>query len=244
MSIVSPSPGRYTDGMWECCEVGWWGLAGLPLRLFLVFTCVGASQVALMVRTLWPIQETQETRVQFPGQEDPWRRKRQPPPGFLPGKFCGQRSLQSTGSRRVGHDWGTEHAAVWIPRWHLRKGSLEPRNLCLQVGRERNSLYGQACPRTGPARPGLFTLTSLLLLRLVLGVIPGSLPWSTHCSPPPPAESSQGQRAPGRQGHAVCPLPGVQPHRGWELPRMRAMLMESFWGSWWCRWFWFLLQMS
>ena len=35
----------------------------------------------------------QETRVQSLGQEDPWRRKWQPTPVFLPGKSHGQRSL-------------------------------------------------------------------------------------------------------------------------------------------------------
>ena len=35
----------------------------------------------------------QETRVQSLGQEDPWRRKWQPTPVFLPGESCGQRNL-------------------------------------------------------------------------------------------------------------------------------------------------------
>ena len=35
----------------------------------------------------------QETWVQFLGREDPWRRKWQPIPVFLPGEFNGQRSL-------------------------------------------------------------------------------------------------------------------------------------------------------
>ena len=35
----------------------------------------------------------QETWIQSLGQEDPWRRKRQPIPVFLPGGFRGQRSL-------------------------------------------------------------------------------------------------------------------------------------------------------
>ena len=39
----------------------------------------------------------------------PWRRKWQPTPVFLPGKFHGQRSLvgYSPGGHRVGHDWVT-----------------------------------------------------------------------------------------------------------------------------------------
>ena len=35
----------------------------------------------------------QATGVQSPSQEDPWRRKWQPTPVFLPGKSHGQRSL-------------------------------------------------------------------------------------------------------------------------------------------------------
>ena len=48
---------------------------------------------------------TQETGVWSLGQKDPWRRKWQPTPVFLPSKFHGQRSWQATvGSQRVGHD--------------------------------------------------------------------------------------------------------------------------------------------
>ena len=46
-----------------------------------------------------------ETRVRSLGGEDPWRRKWQPTPVFLPGKSHGQRNLdsglQSLGSQRV-----------------------------------------------------------------------------------------------------------------------------------------------
>ena len=52
------------------------------------------------MRTQWvknppAMQETQETRVQVQslGWENPWRRKWQPTPVFLPGKFHGQSSL-------------------------------------------------------------------------------------------------------------------------------------------------------
>ena len=43
----------------------------------------------------------------------PWRRKWQPTPIFLPGKFHGQRSLvgYSPWGRRVRHDWAGVHAA-------------------------------------------------------------------------------------------------------------------------------------
>jgi len=49
----------------------------------------------------------QETHVQSLGREDPWRRKWQPTPVFLPGEPQGQRSLvgySTQGHKRVGHD--------------------------------------------------------------------------------------------------------------------------------------------
>ena len=64
------------------------------------------SPVAQRVKNLPALQETQETQIQSLGQEDPWRRKWQPTPVFLPGKSHGQRSLAgySPRHRRVGHD--------------------------------------------------------------------------------------------------------------------------------------------
>ena len=50
----------------------------------------GTSLVAQLVKTL---PEVQETQVQFLGQEDPWRRKGQPTPVFLPRESYGQWSL-------------------------------------------------------------------------------------------------------------------------------------------------------
>ena len=50
----------------------------------------GTSLVAQMLRGL-PV--TRETLVQSLGQEDPWRRKWQPTPVFLPGKSNGWRSV-------------------------------------------------------------------------------------------------------------------------------------------------------
>ena len=53
----------------------------------------------------------QETQVRSLGWEDPWRRKRQPMPVFLPGKSHGQRSLvgySPWGSQRVRHDLATK----------------------------------------------------------------------------------------------------------------------------------------
>ena len=46
------------------------------------------------------------------GGEDPWRRKRQPTPVFLPGEFHGQRNLAgcSPWGHRVRRDLATELA--------------------------------------------------------------------------------------------------------------------------------------
>ena len=44
----------------------------------------------------------------------PWRKKCRPTPGFLSGKYHGQRSLVSSiRSQRVGHDWATGHARMY-----------------------------------------------------------------------------------------------------------------------------------
>ena len=52
------------------------------------------------------MQKMQERRVQRLGKEDPWRRKWQPAPLFLPGKPYGQRSL-------VGYSpWGHKESDV------------------------------------------------------------------------------------------------------------------------------------
>ena len=73
-----------------------------------------ASPVAQMVKNLAAMQETQ---VQSPGQEDPWRREWQRTPVFLP-EFHGQRHL-------LGYSpWGRKSLIKLnhhptTPRFHL-----------------------------------------------------------------------------------------------------------------------------
>ena len=53
----------------------------------------------------------QEAQVQSLDQEDPWRKKWQPTPVFLPGESQGQRSLAGyslCGHKRVRHDLATK----------------------------------------------------------------------------------------------------------------------------------------
>ena len=45
-----------------------------------------------------PVQETPEIWVQSLDGENPWRRKWQPTAVFLPGKSCGQRSVEGYSS--------------------------------------------------------------------------------------------------------------------------------------------------
>ena len=52
-----------------------------------------ASWMSQWVENSPAIQKTQETRVRSLGREDPWRRKWQPTPVFLPGESHEQRSL-------------------------------------------------------------------------------------------------------------------------------------------------------
>ena len=116
---------------------------------------------------------------------------------------------------------------LWGSRDDLWKGSLESRNLCVQVGKESEVPPWPGLSQGWPSAPCLSTRgpsSSVWASVSSVGLYPGPLIAA-------PAEGSQGQRAPGRQGHAVCPLLGVQPLGGWELPGMRAMLTESFWGS-------------
>ena len=55
----------------------------------------------------------QEMRVQFLGWKDPWRRKWQPTPVFLPGKFHGQRWATVHGvTKRIGHDLATKQQDI------------------------------------------------------------------------------------------------------------------------------------
>ena len=59
--------------------------------------------MAQQIEPLPEMQETQEIRVQFLGQEIPWRRKWQPAAVFLPGESHGQRRLCT--AHRVAKSW-------------------------------------------------------------------------------------------------------------------------------------------
>ena len=64
-----------------------------------------------MVKNLPAMQETQETRVPSPGQEDPLEEEMAPAPVSLPRESQGQRSLAGYGpwGCRVVHSRATEH---------------------------------------------------------------------------------------------------------------------------------------
>ena len=59
--------------------------------------------------------ETEETRLQSLGWEDPLKRAWQPTLEFFPGESCGQRSLvgySPWGCKKLGMTEATEHACV------------------------------------------------------------------------------------------------------------------------------------
>ena len=61
------------------------------------------------------MQETQEIWVQSWVRKNPWSRKWQPAPIFLPGSFHRQRSLGSMGSQKFGQHWEHTHLCT---RYH------------------------------------------------------------------------------------------------------------------------------
>ena len=68
----------------------------------LKITILSNIKASLVTQTVKTLSAMLETRVQSLGWEDPWRRKWQPTPVFLPGKSHGQRSLAGY------HPWGWE----------------------------------------------------------------------------------------------------------------------------------------
>ena len=55
--------------------------------------CLWDDPASLVAQTLKNLPAMKEIWVQPLGQKDPWSRKWQPTPVFLPGEFHGQRSL-------------------------------------------------------------------------------------------------------------------------------------------------------
>ena len=65
-------------------------------------------EASLVAQTVKNLPVMQETQVRSLGQEDPWRRKWQPTPVFLPRKLYGQRTLASYSSWRCKESDTTE----------------------------------------------------------------------------------------------------------------------------------------
>ena len=83
------------------------------LYFLMKVTAPWASLVAQMVKNLPAMQETQ---VQSLGQEDPWRKKWQPIPVFLPGEFHGQKRLAGCSP------WITKNQ-TWLSDFHFTSHS-------------------------------------------------------------------------------------------------------------------------
>ena len=63
------------------------------LLIILTMLCIGASQLALVVKNLSANEADMRQEFNLWVRKMPWRRKWQPTPVFLPGKSNGQRSL-------------------------------------------------------------------------------------------------------------------------------------------------------
>ena len=70
--------------------------------------------MAQWVKNLPAMQETQGTWVQLFDQDDPWRKKWQPIPVFLHGKFHGQRSLAGYSPKGCKESDMTERLSTYI----------------------------------------------------------------------------------------------------------------------------------
>ena len=72
--------------------------------------------------------------------KNPWKRKWQPIPVFLPGKSHRQRSLAGCSPRghRVGHDWSSW---VWACSWSVKLGEIWRSCLHLNLPHWGNSLF-------------------------------------------------------------------------------------------------------
>ena len=93
-------------------------------------------------------------RVQSLSWEDPWKRKRQPTPVFLPGKSHGQRSF--TGYRSMGsHELATETTDLWPPCRVFQQSGPHQGNAAVhrQGAPFARSLRGLCCPTPGVPLP-------------------------------------------------------------------------------------------
>ena len=103
----------------------------------LSFASSWASPVTNWVQNLPAMQEMQKIGVWSLGQENPLKRKWQPTPVFLPGKFHEQRNLMGynpLGHKRVGLDWVTK---ATTKKFNLGMTVIT----CLQISRSLFALW-------------------------------------------------------------------------------------------------------
>ena len=136
----------------------------------------------------------QEMHVQSMGEEDPWRRKWQPIPVFLPGDFHGQRSLENPMDKgiwqaivcRVTKNWTglTTHACMWhfikfyyslITPFHRIERNRNLKNITLYYNLFQPFLNGTlwSCFQLFDTRDNPPALFDLLEKTLMLGKIEG-----------------------------------------------------------------------
>ena len=117
----SPGVGNVNPFQYSCLEnsmdrgAWWatyspWGCKESDMTEWLTHIHIQASWVVLVIKNPSEMQEIQEMQVWSLGQKNSLRRKWQPTPVFLSGKFLGQRILVgcSPWRSRVRHSWATE----------------------------------------------------------------------------------------------------------------------------------------
>ena len=111
-----------------------WAIVKLFKQLFHSSTLEGATQemwASLVAQRVKRLPEMQEIWVRSLGQEDPWRRKWQPIPVFLPSESHGQRSLVACSLWDRKESDMTERL-----HFHFHTG-----NICLLSFKRKSSIY-------------------------------------------------------------------------------------------------------
>ena len=81
----------------------------MPFNFVLVYQCYGLPRGCSGKESACQCRRCTRLGFNFWVSQIPWRRKWQPTPIFLPGKFHKPGGLQSRSSQRVRHNWTQKH---------------------------------------------------------------------------------------------------------------------------------------
>ena len=137
-------------------------LSSCPIPLSRNLILSGTSQVALVVKNLPVMQETQETQLQSLGWEDPLEEVMATHFSILAWEIPWAEKpggLQSMGLQRVGHDWAANNSLLFFSRTNINE------NVCMSVScshfEDDSWLW---LTLSDPGRSSLFVCTSWVCL--------------------------------------------------------------------------------